>query len=116
AGIETMLPLILNMVNNEELTLNRAIDALCKLPPQIFGIEGKGRLKEGFDADLVIVDLKKEWTIRGDMLHGKNKFTPFEGMKVKGKVLTTFLRGEMIYKDGDILSKPGFGKLVKRVS
>ncbi|MHA1505745.1 MAG: dihydroorotase [Candidatus Asgardarchaeia archaeon] len=116
AGVETMLPLILNMVNNGELTLNRVVDALCRLPPQIFGIEGKGKLEEGFDADLVILDLKEEWTIRGDMLHGKNNFTPFEGIKVRGKVLTTFLRGEVIYSNGDIISKPGFGKLVKRVS
>jgi dihydroorotase (multifunctional complex type) len=117
AGVETSLPLMFTLVEKRELSLFRLVDAMCTLPAKIFDIRNeigmlKGAIDLGADADFVVLDHKKKWKIRGEELHGKTKFTPFEGYEVTGKPFLTIVRGEIVFEDGEIIGKPGHGRFV----
>lgn len=121
AGVETSLPLMFTLVEKRELSLFRLVDAMCTSPAKIFGIRNetgvpKGTIDLGADADFVVLDRKKKWKIRGERLHGKTRFTPFEGYEVMGKPLLTFVRGEIVFEDGEVVGKPGYGRFVSRSS
>jgi dihydroorotase len=106
-GLETTLPLFLTLVNQGKLTLNHLKRLLCENPARIFNIPHKGLLKEGMDADLVVVDLALEEVLDPDKFHSKAKYSPFEGFKVKGMPVMTMVRGEMVMEDGEILETQG---------
>uniref|UniRef100_A0A8C7L928 Multifunctional protein CAD n=1 Tax=Oncorhynchus kisutch TaxID=8019 RepID=A0A8C7L928_ONCKI len=102
-GLETMLPLLLTAVSDGRLTIDDIIKRLYDNPRKIFSLP---------DLDLW-VDLEQEWVIPEHMQFTKSKWTPFEGMKVKGKVRRVVLRGEVAYIDGQVLVPPGYGEDVK---
>lgn len=111
-AVETMLPLLLTEVNKGTLSLARLVEASAINPAKILGIyPRKGCIQVGSDANLVLVDIKKEKTIRGEELHGKTKGTPYEGWKTIGEPVLTFVRGILMY-DEVILGKPGQGKVL----
>ncbi len=116
-GVETSLPLMFNLVKKDKLSLSRLIEAMCEKPAKIFNLTNekgvyKGLIKPGADADLTILDHKKEWEINGENLHGKTKFTPFEGKKVIGKPALTMVRGNKIYEKDKIIGEKGNGKFI----
>jgi len=112
-GVETLVPLALTLVHNGFLTLADVVERISTKPAQIFCLNHrKGALKKGLDADIMLVDLKKQWVIKGSKLHGKTKFTPFEGKTVYGKVMKTFIRGTLVYDNEKIIGKPGYGSFV----
>jgi D-hydantoinase len=115
-GVETMLPLMLSEgVAKGRLTLERLIDATCTKPAQVFGFyPRKGIIREGSDADLVLVDRKKEVTITAEKLHYKVGWTPYEGTMVKGVPVMTISRGVVVAEDGEIIGKPGHGQFLAR--
>lgn len=82
-------------------------------PIKIFGIENKG-FEKGKDADFTIVDMKREWTIRADNLYTKAGWTPYEGWRVKGKVIMTIIRGEVVMEEDEIIGKPRGERIVKK--
>ena len=96
-GIETLLPLALEMHHNESLELTKIIETLTINPAKILKIN-KGTLKKGSDADICVFDLDKPWVVNGDDLKSKSKNTAIEGRKLQGKVLMTFLNGELMFK------------------
>ena len=96
-GIETLLPLALEMYHNESLDLTKIIETLTINPAKILKI-GKGTLKKGSDADICVFDLDKPWVVNGDDLKSKSKNTAIEGRKLQGKVLMTFLNGDLVFK------------------
>jgi dihydroorotase len=96
-GIETLFPLALEMYHNESLSLGKIIQALTINPAKILKIN-KGTLKKGSDADICIFDLDTPWVIKADLLKSKSKNTAVEDRKVQGKVLMTFLNGELAFK------------------
>lgn len=114
-SVETLLPLMLSEgVAKGRLTLERLVDALCTQPAQIFGLyPRKGVISEGSDADLVIVDLKKEATIAAKKMHYKVGWTPYEGMRIKGAPVMTILRGVLVAKNGNVVGKPGYGQFLR---
>ena len=95
-GIETLLPLALEMYHNESLSLNRIIEVLTINPSKILKIN-KGTLKKGSDADICIFDLDAPWVVKADKLKSKSKNTAIEGRKLQGKVLMTFLDGQLVF-------------------
>ncbi len=95
-GIETLLPLALEMYHNESLSLNKIIETLTINPSKILRIN-KGSLKKGSDADICIFDLDSPWVVKADTLRSKSKNTAIEGRKLQGKVLMTFLNGELVF-------------------
>lgn len=78
-------------------------------------VSQKGSIEIGSDADLVILDPNKEWTITADKLHMQAGWTMFEGLAVKGKVFATYVRGKKVYEDGKVIGAKGYGKWVKKV-
>uniref|UniRef100_A0A8D0ADI9 Multifunctional protein CAD n=1 Tax=Sander lucioperca TaxID=283035 RepID=A0A8D0ADI9_SANLU len=105
-GLETMLPLLLTAVSDGRLTMDDIIRRLYDNPRRIFNLPVQ-------DNTYVEVDLEQEWVIPQAMQFTKSKWTPFQGLKVKGKVRRVVLRGEVAYIDGQVLVAPGYGEDVK---
>jgi len=105
-GLETMLPLMLNAVNEGRLTLEDLEDKMYHNPRRIFN------LPEQPDT-YIEVDMDQEWTIPEKMAYSKAGWTPFAGMKVKGCLRRVVLRGEVAFMDGKVLVKPGYGQDVR---
>ena len=95
-GIETLLSLALEMYHNESLPLKKIIETLTINPAKILKIN-KGTLKKGSDADICIFDLDAPWIVKAENLKSKSKNTAIEGRKLQGKVLMTYLDGELVY-------------------
>jgi dihydroorotase len=106
-GLETALPLLLTLVNQDKLSLNHLKRLLCENPARIFNIPHKGFIKEGMDADLVVVDLSREDVIDPDKFHSKAKYSPFEGFKIKGMPVMTLVKGNVVMDEGEVLENRG---------
>ena len=104
-GVQTIFPVMLNHVNNKKLSLKKLIKLMCENPCKIFGIKNKGFIKEGYDADLTIVDMNKEQIIKDEMIASKCGWTPFNNYKVKGFPIGTIVNGNLVMSDGKIISK-----------
>ena len=111
-GVQTLVPIMLNHVNNGKLALAKLVGLWSYGPERIHKISNKGRIKEGYDADFTIVDMNKEMVIKNSQQRSKSKWTPYDGMKVKGWVIHTILRGNCVMQDDEILAKP-IGEMVK---
>ena len=97
SGIETLLSLSLELFHNGSVKLNTIIEALTSNPAKILKIN-KGNLSIGNDADFCIVDLNKPWVVKTENLVSKSKNTSIENKKLQGKVISTFVNGEELYK------------------
>jgi len=95
-GVETLLPLSLELYHNQSLTLKKIIETLTINPSKILNIK-KGSLKKGSDADICVFDLNKPWVVKAEQLKSKSKNTAIEDRKLQGKVLMTFLNGELVF-------------------
>ncbi len=95
-GVETLLPLSLELFHNESLKLNKIIEMLTINPSKILKIN-KGSLKKGMDADICVFDINKPWVVKANNLKSKSKNTAIEDRKLQGKVLMTFLNGELVF-------------------
>lgn len=113
-GLETTLPLMLTLVMRKVLSMTLLIQSLSINPARVFNLPRKGRLEKGFDADIVLVDLKRKTRIRPERFHSKAKYSPFENMQVQGQVHTTIVGGTLVFQDGEIVGKPGSGRVMKR--
>ncbi len=109
-GVQTMLPLLLDAVNKKRLSLQQLIMLTSGNPATLFGMKNKGKIVAGYDADIALVDLREEKTIKnGDML-SKCGWTPFDGRKAKGIVAATIVNGKIIYRDEDIVDEKTKGR------
>lgn len=115
-GIQMMLPVLLSEgVNKRGLTLPTLSKMISENPARLYGVyPRKGVIAPGADADLVVVDLDEEWTLSADQLFSRNQHSAYVGRTFKGKVLKTFVRGELVYDEGKILAEPGYGQLLLR--
>ena len=111
-GVQTLVPIMLNHVNNGKLTLAKLVSLWSYGPERVHKILNKGRIKEGYDADFTIVDMNKEMVIQNSQQRSKSKWTPYDGLKVKGWVTHTILRGNCVMQDDEILSEP-LGQMIK---
>jgi dihydroorotase len=97
-GVETLLPLSLEMYHNESLPLNKIIETLTINPAKILKIK-KGTLAKGSDGDICIFDLDAPGKVVADKLKSKSKNTAIEGRNLQGKILMTYLNGELVYSN-----------------
>ena len=97
-GVETLLPLALELYHNKSLKLTKLIASITSNPAKILGID-KGDLNKGREADLCIFDLDRPWVVDKDKLKSKSKNTPIENRKLQGQVLKTFIKGELAYEN-----------------
>ena len=96
-GVETLLPLVLELFHNKSVKLDKLIASITSNPAKILDIN-KGNLEVGNDADLCVVDLNKPWVVKQNELKSKSKNTPIENRKLQGQVLKTFVKGEIAYE------------------
>jgi dihydroorotase len=101
-GVQTLVPIMLDHVNSSRLSLARFVDLTSAGPQRIFGIAGKGRIAVGYDADLTMVDLKKERVIANNWVASKAGWTPFAGRKVRGWPVGTIVRGKIAMWEGEL--------------
>jgi len=113
AGLETVLPLMLTQVNKRLLSLLKLVETTSKIPREVFGIKKRGEIREGHMADLVVVDLKKEWKIDSSKFYSKAKFSPFDGWKVKGKPVKTFVNGNLVMDNGEVFTDLKRGRIIR---
>ena len=97
SGIETLLPLSLELFHNKAIKLKTLIAAITSNPAKILKIN-KGNLDKGSEADLCILDINKPWVVEKNKLKSKSKNTPIENRKLQGVVLKTFVKGELSYE------------------
>lgn len=114
-GIETMLAVVHGLgVATGRITVERMVDLLATTPARRFGLERKGAIEVGRDADLVLFDPAARRTIRQDDLHHTSDFTPYEGLEVAGAVRGTWVRGAAVVRDGRAVGDRGHGRFVER--
>lgn len=103
-GVQTLVPIMLDHVNAGKLSLERFVDLSSHGPNRIFGMARKGRIAVGYDADLTIVDMKRQETITHEQSGSKAGWTPYHGKTVQGWPVGTFVRGIKVMWEGEIVS------------
>ena len=114
-GIETLLTIVYSEgVAKGRITVERMVDVLSTTPARLFGLNTKGAIEVGRDADVVIFDPGERRTVRAAELHHSSDYTPYEGMAVTGGVISTLLRGEFVVRDGHFVGRRGYGQFQER--
>ncbi|HEY0219924.1 MAG TPA: dihydroorotase [Afipia sp.] len=111
-GVQTLVPLMLDHVNNGKLSLARFVDLSSAGPARIFNIACKGRVAAGYDADFTVVDMKRSETITNAWTASRAGWTPYDGVKVKGWPVGTFVRGRRVMWQGELVT-PSTGETVR---
>jgi dihydroorotase (multifunctional complex type) len=111
-AVETMLPLLVDAVLRGRLTFERLVAVAAGNPARICSFESKGAIAIGKDADLAIVDPAAEWVVDEARLHSKAGWSPFHGRRLRGRVRHTFLRGNEIARDGELVASKSGGRPV----
>jgi dihydroorotase len=105
-GIQTLVPIMLDHVNQGRLSLERMVDLMAAGPARVYGALNKGRLAVGYDADFTIVDLRRTRTIEENWIVTPAGWTPFAGMTVTGWPHATIVRGMIVMRDDTIIGPP----------
>jgi dihydroorotase len=104
------VPMFLDAACRGLLSLERVVELVSTAPARVFGLERKGRIEVGADADLAVVDLDAELEIRDEIVLSKIGWTPYAGRRVRGVVDTTLVRGRVVYREGQVVGAPGWGR------
>lgn len=108
-GVQTLLPVMLNHVANGRLSLERLVDLTSGGAQRVFGVAGKGRMAEGYDGDVTLVDLKAKRVLQHKDMRSRCGWTPFDGMEVTGWPKATIIRGTVVMRDDEII-RPSLGE------
>jgi len=111
-GVQTLVSLMLDHVNAGRLSLERFVDLTSAGPARLFGIACKGRIAAGYDADFTVVDLNRKQTITNGWIASKSKWTPYDGVEVRGWPVGTFVRGARVMWEGELVT-PSTGAAVR---
>jgi dihydropyrimidinase len=115
AGIATILPVLLSEgVNQGRLSLARVAEVTSRNPARIFGLQRKGRLIPGADADFVVVDLELERVVDAASLGSASDFSIYEGRVLRGWPVLTACRGTVVMRDGEVVGPEGHGRFLRR--
>lgn len=104
------VPIFLDAARRGRISLERVVELIATAPAERFGIRHKGRLEVGADADIAVVDLDAELEIRDEIVLSKIGYTPYAGMRVNGVIDTTIVRGRTVYRNGEVVGEPGWGR------
>ena len=115
-GLETTVSLILNEINKGRLLIVDLIRLMAEKPAEIFHFSNRGHLERGYSADITVVDMHREHKIDASEFHSKAKYSPFDGWKLKGKPVKTFVNGRLVMDEGQIVARPGVGQIIGRKS
>jgi allantoinase len=112
-GTEYLLSALLTEGGKRGLALHRVAELTSSHPARRFGLKSKGDLATGYDADIVLVDPDRSFTVNASDSESTQGYTPFEGLELRGKVCSTYLRGQLIYHNGKVIGEPR-GRYLKR--
>ncbi len=115
-GIGTLLPILLSEgVNKNRITLDKLVQITSTNAAKIFGMyPKKGTLEKGSDADITMINLKKEKTVTTELFGGFSDYIVYDGWKLKGWPVKTIVRGKTVADDFEVIGKRGYGKMVLR--
>lgn len=105
-GVQTILTIMLDHVNQGRLTLEKLVNLLCLRPAELYSLRNKGKLAIGYDADITIVDMNKTHTIANGEQASKCGWTPYDGKKVKGFPVRTIVHGHTVMDNGELVGSP----------
>tara|TARA_S200000501_G_scaffold187301_1_gene176129 strand:- start:1896 stop:3200 length:1305 start_codon:yes stop_codon:yes gene_type:complete len=105
-GVQTLMPVMLNHINEGKLTIEQLINFVCENPVKIFGIKNKGFIKEGYDADFTIVDMNKKIVVKNEKIESKCRWSPFHEFEFKGTPVTAIIAGQIKMREGKIIGDP----------
>jgi dihydroorotase len=111
-SLEITIPLILTQINRGRLSMADLIRLMAERPAEVFHLRERGHLERGYKADLTIVDMHKEHRIDASKFYSKAKYSPFDGYRVKGRPERTYVNGQLVMEDGEIVAKPGSGQVI----
>ena len=107
AGLQLSLPVVWTGAQQHGASIHRVFDWLSEHPAERFGLgEQKGRLADGFDADLVVFDPDANWKVDSTQLHHRHKLSPYHGEQLTGRVLETWVRGRQVFAEGQLIGDP----------
>ena len=114
-GLETRLPLLFDAVrHSDRFTLQNFVEWTATAPARLYGLQKKGRIEPGYDADLAVWDQDRSVTYGANDLHDNVGYNPWEGRTVTGWPETVLQRGQVIIRNGDLHAEPGQGRWLKR--
>lgn len=105
-GVQTLLPVLLTFAHQGRIDLPTVVRMVCERPAELYGIQGKGRLEVGFDADLVLIDPQRSRIVDKSMLQSKCGWSPFEGEELTGWPVAVVLGGRVVVRDDDRIGVP----------
>lgn len=103
--VQHSLVVMLQMVKNGIFSIEKVVEKMCHHPAELFRIEKRGFIREGYFADLVLLDLNSEWTVDKNNIEYKSKWSPFESDTFNSKVIKTLVNGNMVYDKGLFFEK-----------
>lgn len=112
-GLETTLPLLLTEVNEGHMTIAMLVSLMAERPAEIFHLHGHGALKEGYNANITVVDLHRRGKIDASKFYSKAKYSPFDSWIVEGIPVKTFVNGCLVMDEGEIVAEAGIGRILR---
>ena len=112
-GIDTTSAILLDGAARHLVSYRKIVEAYSTVPAETYGLEGKGSLEVGADADVVIVDPGRSWTVRDEDIRSRAGWSPYSGRTFRGRPVATFLRGRLAMRDGEVLAEPGWGRFIR---
>ena len=114
-GIETLLAVVYSEgVASGRISIERMVELLSTTPARLFGLNAKGAIEVGRDADIVLFDPTERRTIRAAELHHTSDYTPYEGLEASGMVRSVLMRGEFVIRERRFVGRRGYGKFQER--
>lgn len=114
AGVENMYPFMLAAANAGKVSFQRVVQLCCANTAALFGCTTKGSLDVGKDADIVLYDPEKDFTVHQSNMHSDVDHTIWEGVTLHGYPVQTYVRGRLVYDNGEFVGERGFGRFLKR--
>jgi dihydroorotase len=112
-NLETTVPLMLTQVKKGKLSIGDVVRLMTEMPARIFGLNTRGYLREGNNADITVVDLRKKYRIDASEFLSRAKYSPFDKWAVEGKPVKTFVNGKLIMEAGEIVANAGDGSIIR---
>jgi len=112
-GLETLLPLLLTKINEGQFTIHDLVRLTTENPAKLFHLRGDGFLKEGYNANITVVDMQKRGEIDAGRFYSKAKYSPFDGWHVEGIPVKTFVNGHLVMDEGQVVTKAGTGRILR---
>lgn len=107
--VQHSLVLLLEMMHQNKISLEKVVEKMCHAPARLFGVKERGFVREGYYADLAVVDLNDNWEVKTENVYYKCDWSPLLGQQLHSKVYATFVNGSLVFENDKFLV-PGQGE------